>query len=95
MFTEGDFAKAKDNSRGGVTSEVKDFIISNFLFKSGSIGEEDSLIGAGVIDSTGVVELVAFLEQRFGITIGDEELVPENLDSIARIAAYVAGKKGH
>lgn len=79
---------------GGVASSVKEFILNNFLFQAKELGEDDSLIDAGIIDSTGVVELVAFLEQRFGIAVGDEDLVPENLDSIGRITGFVARKRG-
>jgi acyl carrier protein len=72
---------------------VRAYIIENFLFGADQ-GLEDaaSLLEGGVIDSTGVLELVAFLEQQFGITIGDEELLPANLDSIANIAAYLSRK---
>jgi len=52
----------------------------------------DSFLDAGVIDSTGVLELVGFLETRYGIVIQDDEVVPANLDSIARAAAFVRGK---
>ncbi|MBF0306152.1 MAG: acyl carrier protein [Alphaproteobacteria bacterium] len=69
---------------------VRDYITANFLFGNDSgISDEKSLLEAGVLDSTGVMELVAFLEERFAITIRDEDLVPENLDSIRQIAALV------
>ena len=54
--------------------------------------DSESLLEAGVIDSTGVLELVAFLETEFGLAVSDAEIVPENLDSIGRIAGYVDGK---
>lgn len=74
---------------------VRDYIRANFLFGNDKgISDETSLLEAGVLDSTGVMELVAFLEERFGITIGDEDLVPENLDSICRIAALVDRRLG-
>jgi acyl carrier protein len=57
------------------------------------LGDGDSLIDAGLIDSTGVLELVGFLEQEFGIDVADEDLVPENLDSIARLAAFIDRKR--
>lgn len=73
---------------------VKAFIIENFLFGDESAAPDDdaSLIENDVIDSTGVLELVAFVEERYGITMSDSEIVPANLDSIARIAAFVDGK---
>ena len=73
------------------------FIAENFLFvepgAADSFGDEDSLIDAGLIDSTGVLELVGFLEQEFGIEIANEELVPDNLDSIARLTAFIERKR--
>ena len=75
--------------------EVREYIIENLLF--GEDGQElsndDSLLDKGVIDSTGVMELVAFLEEQFEITVADTELVPENLDSINRMAQFVHRKR--
>jgi acyl carrier protein len=56
------------------------------------LSEEDSLLETGVIDSTGVLELVAFIEETYGIKVEDEEIVPENLDSISNITSYIGGK---
>jgi acyl carrier protein len=77
-----------------IQEKVRAFIEDNFLFRSDSetLAAEASLLDAGLIDSTGILELVAFLEQTFGITVADAEIVPANLDSIASIAAYVDGK---
>ena len=74
-----------------VRQRVIDFISSNFLFDEDnkSLSETDSLLETGVIDSTGVIELVAFIEETYGINVGDEEIVPENLDSVDNIAAYI------
>jgi len=58
----------------------------------GKLDENTSLLESGIIDSTGVLELVQFLEGRFGLTVEDAELVPENLDSISRICAYLRRK---
>ena len=55
---------------------------------------EASLLDHGVIDSTGVLEVIAFIERRFEIRVDDEEILPENLDSVARISAYVQRKRG-
>ena len=57
-----------------------------------SLPENASLLDAGIIDSTGVLELVCFLESQFAIEIADDEMLPENLDSIAAISAYVQRK---
>ena len=58
-----------------------------------AIPDEGSLLEAGAIDSVAVLELVALLEQRYGITVADDELVPENFETIQAIAAFVAGKR--
>ncbi len=81
---------------GGVKGEVRKFIVDQFKFGQDSDGlaEGDSLLDNGLIDSTGVLEVVMFLEQRYGINIQDNELVPSNLDSIESIARFVAGKQG-
>ena len=73
---------------------VREFVTSHFLYgrQDESLGDTDSLLDAGLIDSTGVLELVTFLESTLGIRVADDEVMPENLDSIARIAAYVARK---
>lgn len=75
-----------------IKRDVKAFIVDNLLMVGGDLAESASLQGQGAIDSTGVLELVAFLESRFGITIADDELRPENLDSVEAIEAYVRKK---
>lgn len=78
-----------------IKTRVRAFVVSNFLFGDGGDLEDDqSLLDAGVLDSTGVVELVGFLEEEFGIRIDDQEMIPENLDSIERITGYVQRKTG-
>jgi acyl carrier protein len=70
---------------------VRQFIIQNFLFgqDDGTLRDEDSFLEKGVIDSTGVLELVAFLEAHYGIHVADEELIPDNLDSIAKLSTFI------
>ena len=58
-----------------------------------TLGLRDSLMEKGIIDSTGVLELVAFLESNFGFQVEDEELTPDNLDSIEQIAGYIDRKR--
>ena len=74
---------------------IRDFIETSFLFREGRqrLADDESLLGAGLIDSTGILELVSYLESEFGIAMQDDEIVPENLDSIGQIAAYVAMKQ--
>ena len=74
---------------------LRDFIVETFLFGEGGddLRDEDSLLERGIIDSTGVLELSAFLEDDLGVKVGDEDLVPDNFDSIARLAAFVERRK--
>ena len=74
-------------------TEIRQFIADRFLFGDDKkLGDEDSLLEAGIIDSTGILELINHLEERYGIKVNDDELVPENLDTIASIGAFL-GKK--
>ncbi len=75
----------------GEQQRIKDFILSNFLFTDdgNAISNDVSLIGQGVIDSTGILEVIVFLETEFSIKIADEEMTPANFDSIDAIAAFV------
>ena len=76
------------------SAEIKSFIVANFLFgdEGKGITDDQSFLESGVIDSTGLLELVSFIEQKYGITIGDRELVPENLDSLRNVSQLVARK---
>ncbi|MDL1957965.1 MAG: acyl carrier protein [Deltaproteobacteria bacterium] len=77
-----------------VHDEIRQFIIDNFLMgqDSDSLKDDSSFLEEGVIDSTGVLELVGFLEENYEIKVEDEELIPENLDSIQNICAYLETK---
>lgn len=74
---------------------VRTFIVQNFYVPdSGALADDTSLLDRGIVDSTGVLEVTAFLEKEFGIRVEDAEIVPENLDTIGAIAAFVARKRG-
>ncbi|HPF70492.1 MAG TPA: acyl carrier protein [Candidatus Krumholzibacteria bacterium] len=75
--------------------KVRAYIIENFLFGDAEPLADDtmSLLDGGIIDSVGVMELVAFLEQEFGVKVADEELVPENLDSVANLVGFIGRKQ--
>ena len=77
-----------------VEQKVRQFIEDNFMFREDrqSLQDGESLIEAGLIDSTGILELVAFLEESFHLRMADADIVPENLDSIRSITAYVKSK---
>lgn len=73
---------------------IRSFLASNFYIGDlDSLDDDASLIDKGIIDSTGVLEVVGFIETTFGITVDDSDIMPENLDSIHRIAHYLARKK--
>lgn len=73
---------------------IREFVQKNFLFgMEMKFSDEASFLEQGIIDSTGVLELVTFLEEEYGISVADEELVPENLDSIANVVRYVEAKR--
>lgn len=77
-----------------IKQQIIDFITTNFLFDDTRKGldEKDSLLETGVIDSTGVLELIAFIEETYGIKIEDEEIIPENLDTILDITYFIERK---
>ena len=77
-----------------ILKELKNYIIENFIAGRSDveIDVDDSLIESGIIDSTGILELVVFLEERFSIEIEDEELIPENLDSINNLIGFLKKK---
>jgi acyl carrier protein len=75
-----------------IEQEVRDFVVMHFLSgRAEKLRDDGSLLG-DVIDSTGVIELVGYLQDRFKITIDDEEVIPANLDTIKSLAAFVARK---
>ena len=75
-------------------SEIRKFVVDTFLFGSDEdMTDTSSFLANGIIDSTGVMELVAHLEKTYRIKVKDEELIPENLDSINAIADFLAKKK--
>jgi acyl carrier protein len=78
-----------------VTAEVEQFIVSELTQGRGisAVDADDNLLAKGIIDSHGVMELVAFLEERYGIAVGDEDLTPENFESVTLIDQFVTRKQ--
>jgi len=77
-----------------IRKKIREFIKNNFLLGNDSkLQEDDSFLEKGIIDSTGVLELVSFLEETFSFRVEDEELIPDNLDSLNKVTAYVTRKK--
>jgi len=74
--------------------QIRQFIINNFyVADAATLKDEQSLLDAGIVDSTGVLEVIAFIEREFSITVADAEMLPENLDSIANITRFVEKKR--
>lgn len=73
---------------------VREYVVENFLMGGNveSFSDSDSFLETGLIDSTGILELIAFLEDTYGMTISDEEMIPENLDSVEKVARFVSSK---
>lgn len=76
-----------------IQQQLTQFVVENFLFgKQNSFSPDDSFLEKGIIDSTGMLELIVHLEKTYGIKVEDSELVPENLDSVNRLVAFVGRK---
>ena len=76
-----------------ITAQIRKFIVENYLFGyDEELADDVSFLDEGIIDSTGVLELVSFIEDNFCFKIEDDELIPENLDSINNIAKFILNK---
>lgn len=77
-----------------IEEQVRQFITENFLFsEEKKVADTDSFLENGIIDSTGVLELVSFVEEKFNVKVKDEEMVPENLDSINNLVKFIKSKQ--
>ena len=77
-----------------IQHQLRDYVKENFLFgnPNTNINNDDSFIEKGIIDSTGVLELVSFVEEKFNFRIHDEEIIPDNLDSISKLTSFITRK---
>jgi acyl carrier protein len=76
-----------------IEEQVRDFLINNFIFDQAvQLGPDESLMENSIVDSTGVLELIMWLETNFDITVEDGEVLPENLDSVRSLTGYVHRK---
>lgn len=75
--------------------KIRDFILENYLFTDDvtAVGLDDSLLEEGIVDSTGMLEIILFLEEELGVVVRDEDMIPENLDSVNRIVRFVATRR--
>lgn len=77
-----------------ICEELRQFILDNYLFgqTDSPFSDDTSFLESGIIDSTGLLELIAFVEQRYGFRLQDQEIVPDNLDSVEKLARFVQQK---
>ncbi len=76
--------------------KVRNYILENYLFTNdaSALSDGDSFLDKGIIDSTGILEVIYFLEEEFGVSVDDEEMIPENLDSVDNIVVFIGKKQG-
>jgi acyl carrier protein len=79
-----------------VRAGLVDFIVTNYLFGDSARAprDDESLVEGGIVDSTGVLELIEFLESQFGIEVAEEDTVPRNLDTVSNLTRFVLRKQG-
>ena len=79
-----------------VEAQIKDYISRNLLFSDNGFPypDEASFLEEGIVDSVGVMELVAFVEEKFGLKVGDTDVTPDNFDSVSKLAAFIQRKTG-
>ena len=78
-----------------IEGKIREYILENYLFTDdqNALKNDDSFLDQGIIDSTGIMEVIFFIEQEYEISVDDEEMVPENLDSIDNLIAFINKKK--
>lgn len=82
------------NMSNSIEAQIRDYIVTNLMFGDTTIEFDDnsSLLELGIVDSAGVMELVLFVEETFDLEIGDDEIVPDNFDSISQLSSYIQAK---
>jgi acyl carrier protein len=77
-----------------VESQIKEYIARNLLFSDNGFqyGDDASFLDEGIVDSVGVMELVAFVEEQFGFKVNDSEVIPDHFDSVSKLAAFIRSK---
>jgi acyl carrier protein len=78
-----------------VKDKIRSYILENYLFSDdqNELADNDSFLDKGIIDSTGILEVIYFLEGEFGVTVEDDEMIPENLDSVDNLISFIEKKK--
>ena len=80
-----------------IEQTIKNFIIENFIIDGNTdqLDLDQSFLESGIIDSTGILELVSFIEEQYSITLEDEELIPDNLDSVNNVVKFINKKSNN
>lgn len=78
-----------------VEEKIRNYVLENYLFTDdqSALNSDDSFLEKGILDSTGILEVIYFIEDDFGISVKDEEMIPENLDSVNRIVKFIGSKQ--
>lgn len=79
-----------------IEAQIRSYILENFLYTNdeGKLNNSDSFLEDGIVDSTGILELLMFVEETFGVEVADEEVLPDNFDSVDQLAHYIRRKTG-
>jgi len=79
-----------------IETQIRNYILENFLYTKDEekLHNDDSFLEDGIVDSTGILELLLFVEETFGVQVEDEEVIPDNFDSVERLTRYICMKKG-
>lgn len=79
-----------------VREEIRSYVLDNYLFTDdqSKLEDDNSFLETGILDSNGVMEIIFFLEDEYGVAVSQEEMIPENLDSVSRIVKFVESKNG-
>ena len=92
-FKNGDDKQVRGNGEMEIKVTIRDFIKENFMLEeNGGFNDSVSFLESGIVDSTGMLEIVEFLEEKFGVALEDDELIPENLDSVENLTKLVGRK---
>lgn len=78
-----------------IENQIREFVLKNYLFTDDAtlLQDDESFMKKGIIDSTGVLEVIEFLRTEFDVRVEDDEMIPDNLDSVNRLAAFVKRKR--
>jgi acyl carrier protein len=82
-------------SESTVESKLRAYVLENYLFTddASALDDSDSFMAKGILDSTGIMDMILFIEESFGVHVEDEDMVPENLDSVEKMAAFIRRKQ--